>query len=210
MGESMRRAVIVGSAPFSDASLLAAYLCDDDELIAADGGQHLVAAMGRTPSLLVGDFDSSCCPMDVSYECRVLPVQKDDTDVLAAIRIALENGTRRFLFLGCLGGRLDHTIANLFLLRFLYDRGAEGVLVDETHEITLLGPGVHVLEPRDGRVLSLLPYGGDAVGVSIEGALYTLQNARLDTAFPIGVSNAFCGKPITVTIEDGFLLCILA
>ncbi len=210
MGESMTRAVIVGSGPFSDAALLASYLRDDDVLIAADGGQRLVSAMGRTPSLLVGDFDSSTCPLEASFDCKLLPVQKDDTDVLAAIRMALENGHRRFLLLGCLGGRLDHTMANLFLLRFLYDHDAQGMLADETHEVTLLGRGTHVLPPQNGRVLSLLPYGGDAHGVSIEGAMYTLQDAHLDTAFPIGVSNAFCGKSVTVTIKEGFLLCILA
>jgi len=210
MGKPMKRVVVVGSAPFTDPTAQAKYLREDDLLVAADGGCRLLRAMGKTPSLLIGDFDSSDRPRDEGIPCVVLPVQKDDTDVLAAVRILLERGYREFVFLGVLGGRLDHTLANLFVLRFLHENGAVGMLADEQHEVTLLSAGTHRIEPREGYLLSLLPYGGNVRGVSVADALYTLDNADLDTLFPIGVSNAFLGKPVTVTISEGVLLCILA
>lgn len=208
--ERRSRCVIVGSAPFVDADALAAYLRCDDFVVAADGGQRLVSAMGRTPDMLIGDFDSSALPEAIPDDCRVLPTKKDDTDVLAAIRASLELGYREFLLLGCLGGRFDHTLANVFLLRFLHDCGADGMLVDEYHEVSLLAAGHHVVPARDDRFLSLLPYGGDAVGVTVTGAEYPLCNATLDTAFPVGVSNAFCEKHAEISINHGFLLMILA
>ncbi len=210
MGKPMKRAVVVGSGPFRDAAALAAYLREDDLLVAADGGTRLLEAMGKTPSMLIGDFDSSEQPLSGTIPCKVLPVRKDDTDVLAAVRLLLKDGYQDFLFLGVLGGRLDHTIANLFVLRFLQEHGATGCLVDETHEVRLLSAGVHELAPREDRVLSLLPYGGTAHGVTVTDAAYTLDHTDLDTSFPIGVSNAFIGKTVTVSISEGCLLCIFA
>ncbi len=214
MGKQMMpkqpRCVIVGSAPFCDEVALAAYLRENDFLIAADGGQRLVSAMGRTPDMLIGDFDSSALPKAVPDDCRVLPTKKDDTDVLAAIRAALDLGYTEFLFLGCLGGRFDHTLANVFLLRFLFEHNAHGVLVDEHHEVSLLEAGHHEIPARNDRYLSLLPYGGNAFGVTVTGVEYPLDYATLDTAFPIGVSNAFCGKHAEISLKSGFLLMILA
>ncbi len=210
MGKQMRRCVIVGSAPFSDTEYVLSYLRDDDYVIAADGGQKFLTALGKTYDLLVGDFDSSRAPVTADDRTISLPTHKDDTDVLAAIRIALKKGYRDYLLLGCLGGRFDHTLANVFLLRFLHQHGASGCLVDQDHEISLLSAGVYYVPARDDRVLSLLPYGGDAVGVSIDGAEYPLRDATLDTAMPLGVSNAFIGKTVTISLKKGFLLMILA
>ncbi len=206
----MKRCVIVGASPFSDAAMLKRYLRKEDYIVAADGGCRLLDAMGVRPHRMIGDFDSYALPDDAQMPLEVLPVHKDDTDVFAAARGAYDRGYREFLLLGCLGGRLDHTISNLFLLRFLKDHGANGMLVDEHHEITLLSAGTHVIPPRDGYYLSLLPYGGNAHGVTIEDAEYTVRDVLLDTSFPLGVSNGFIGKEVHITLKDGFLLQILA
>ncbi len=209
MGESLKRCVIVGAAPFADAVYLRHFVKADDHIIAADGGTRLVAAMGLSPHMVIGDFDSSMCPTK-TIACTVLPTRKDDTDVLAAVRIALANGYRSFVLLGCMGGRFDHTLANLFVLRFLEEHGAHGVMIDEHHEIHLLGVGEHVLPVANGRYFSLLPYGGDVHGVTVRGASYETDNVTLDTVFPIGVSNAFDGKPVSITVKEGYLLLVLA
>lgn len=209
MGKPMKRCVIVGAAPFTDAAYLRSYLRADDHLIAADGGSRLIAAMGVRADCVIGDFDSSVRPDD-GQACTVLPTRKDDTDVLAAVRAALSEGYREFLLLGCMGGRFDHTIANVFVLRFLAEHGAHSMLADERHEVTLLQAGDHMLPDNPGAYFSLLPYGGDAVGVTVRGASYDVENMTLDTVFPIGVSNAFVGKTVHITVEKGFLLLVLA
>ena len=210
MGKQMTRCVVAGASPFSDAAVLKTHLRDTDHIVAADGGLRLLAAMGVTPHRVIGDFDSAAFPTDNAVTVTKLPVHKDDTDVFAAAKEALSDGYREFLFLGCLGGRLDHTVSNLFLLRFLHEHGAEGTLVDERHEVRLLTSGTHVITRRPDRYLSLLPYGGVAQGVTIRGAEYPLEDATLDTAFPLGVSNGFLETDVTVTIKSGCLLCILA
>ncbi len=208
LGKSMTRCVIVGAAPFVDAACLRADICAEDYIIAADGGQRLLAAMGIVPDVIIGDFDSSVQPC--SGECHVLPTRKDDTDVMAAVRLAYEKGYRLFLLLGCMGGRFDHTVANLFILRWLHERGADATLLDERHEVRLLGAGEHTVSPRKNSYVSLLPYGGDAQGVTLRNAAYTLENACLDTAHPLGVSNAFTDKPLEISLKSGYLLLIIA
>lgn len=210
MGKQMKRCVIVGASPFENAAFLKSYLRDDDFLVAADGGQHLLAAMDIKPHRLIGDFDSSSMHCFDGVPIDVLPTQKDDTDVFAAAKDALSRGYREFLLLGCLGGRLDHTISNMFLLRFLQEHSASGVLVDERHEVRLLASGTHTIPCKTGYYLSLLPYGGEACGVTIRGAEYALDRATLDTVFPLGVSNGFFEEDVTVELESGFLLEILA
>jgi len=208
MGKQMRPCVIVGSAPFSDAAALRDYVKEEALVIAADGGQHLLAEMGVACDLIVGDFDSSDVPDCAKIQVVTLPTHKDDTDVLAAIRIALERECDEFVLLGCLGGRFDHTLANVFLLRFLHDHGARGILADEMQEIRLLGAGTHEIPPQASPVFSLFPYGGDAAGVSISGAKYTVDHVTLDTAMPLGVSNEFLDTPVVITIENGYLLLV--
>lgn len=54
--------------------------------------------------------------------------------------------------------------------------------------------------------MSVFCMGGDARGVTISGAQYPLDDASLSAEFPLGVSNHFIGKPITVSVRSGSLL----
>ena len=60
-----------------------------DFIIAADAGYRICQAQRIVPNLLLGDFDSMTPPADFP-RLRRLPVEKDDTDTLAALRIRSE------------------------------------------------------------------------------------------------------------------------
>ena len=89
-----------------------------DLLLCADGGYDAAVRFGLRPDLVIGDFDSM--PRDHVEDCPVmqLPVHKDDTDMVVCLKEARKRGYRSFRIAGCLGGRLDHTIANLQTLLF--------------------------------------------------------------------------------------------
>ena len=93
-----------------------------DMNIAVDKGFLLASALGVTPDIVVGDFDSLGEPPE---NMRIIrhPVQKDDTDTMLAVRTALSCGCDTFYLYGCTGGRLDHTLANLQTLHFIADNG---------------------------------------------------------------------------------------
>ena len=116
------RCIIVGAGDFfgfhSDPA-------PEDLLIAADAGYRWCVQQQVSPDLVVGDFDSLGTAPDHPNIIR-MPVEKDDTDTLASIRIGLEKGYRQFELYGVTGGRADHTIANLQCLLFLHRHGARG------------------------------------------------------------------------------------
>lgn len=176
-----------------------------DLIIAADAGYRCCAGLGLQPDIVVGDFDSM--PAPAGETLLRLPVEKDDTDTLYAMRIGLERGFRDFVLYGGTGGsRSDHTLANWQSLLFLASRGARG---------RMYGDGVLWRVLRNERMrfpasmrgtLSLFCLDGEARGVSLRGLKYELDGALLRSDFPLGVSNSFLGQEASVEVADGTLL----
>lgn len=181
--------------------------CPGDLQIAADAGLRLCRELGRTPDLVLGDFDS----MDVSEapaDALHVPVEKDDTDTGLALREGLRRGCREFFIYGGTGGRrLDHTLANLQSLAFLRENGARGWLYDRDFVYTVIKNETLTLRREvDWGLVSLFALGDRARGVTLTGLQYPLDHAELTCAFPLGVSNHFAEERAAVTVEDGLLL----
>lgn len=175
-------------------------------ILAADGGYEACRAAGLAPDLLVGDFDSLPAMPESCATVR-LPVEKDDTDMLAAIRLGLERGARRFHLYGGTGGdRPEHTLANLQCLLFLAERDAEGILYDRASACTALRDGTLCFPAGAKGNLSVFAMDGPAEGVTLRGLKYPLEDATLTPRMPLGVSNAFTGAAVEITVERGSLL----
>lgn len=175
----------------------------DDLVIAADGGYKTLEVLGVKSDLVVGDFDSLGY-VPTAEDIVQHPVRKDDTDTLLAIRLGLERGYRSFVIIGALGGRLDHTFANLQTLLFLRDHGAKGLLYGDGFAVTTVTNG-SITVTGEG-TLSVFSADPNAKGVTLQNVGYPLENAELTNSFPIGVSNEFIGKPATISVADGTLL----
>jgi len=182
----------------------------EDLVIAADGGYNYIINAGIRADALIGDFDSldagSITGNDDLFVQR-LPGEKDRTDMLAALQYGLERGYARYHIYGGTGGRLDHTIANIQCLGFLAGRGARGFLHDDRSVATALRGEIRLASRRRG-VISIFAVGGPAEGVWVQGLKYELSNTRLTCEFPLGVSNAFTGRPVYIKAERGTLLII--
>ena len=178
-----------------------------DFVIAADGGWRVCRELGIIPDLLLGDFDSLGEVPDFEHILR-LPVEKDDTDMVRAVKEGLARGEKEFHLLGGMGGqRSDHTVANMQTLAYLASRGAKGWLYGDGERYTAIcGPDVLELEARNAGILSVFCLGADASGVTIQGAQYELENAALTAFFPLGVSNHFVGRTVRVSVDSGCLL----
>jgi len=176
-----------------------------DLVIAADAGYRQLG--GIKPDYVVGDFDS------LGYEPegeRILrhPAEKDDTDTLLAVKLGLSLGYSAFVLLGGVGGRLDHTLANIQTLAYLHARGAKACLVGKDETITILEGGTLRFRAGLSGVVSVFAYGERATGVYERGLQYPLTDARLTDDFPLGVSNAFTGAPAEISVEHGRLLVL--
>ena len=177
-----------------------------DYVIAADGGYRICLQEELEPDLLLGDFDS-LTEIPNFPRIRRVPVEKDDTDMMLAIKEGLSRGETEFHLYGGMGGaRSDHTLANMQALLYLTRHGAKGWLYGDGEVYTALRDGVLTFPARESGILSVFCMGADAVGVCIDGGQYPLRDAVLTADFPLGVSNHFVGHPITVTVEHGSLL----
>lgn len=196
---------IVGAMPLEPE--LAPQLQEGDLLIAADGGYASLDKLGLTPHLTVGDFDSlGHVPQHPNV--HRLPCEKDDTDIGYAIKVGLDQGYTKFLLLGGMGGRLDHTIANLQLLSYLADHGAFGILADGGYAAAVIRNRSLSFPAHYTGYCSVFCQGGSARGITLEGLKYSLTDGELTGSFPLGVSNEFLGVPAKVSVKQGSLLLV--
>ena len=202
----MKRCIVIGSMPvdFDLKSIIKA----DDFIFCADGGYVHAEKQGVVPNVIVGDFDSSVQPKQTSAQVVKLPVVKDDTDTYHIARQIVKEGYTHAIFCGVTGGRLDHTIANIQMLKFLEQNGVDATIVDKDTTIKVIINRKTVLQPQNDRYFSVFSLDEECVGVSEEGGKYSVCNAVLTNSFPIGVSNEFCGIPVEISVKKGSLLII--
>jgi len=177
-----------------------------DFVIAADAGCRICQGEGIQPDLLLGDFDS-IAPPEGFAPIRRLPVEKDDTDTLAALRTGLERGCGDFRIYGGTGGkRLDHTLANLQALLFLRRRGARGWLYDNDFLWTVIeNESLEIARTVEWGLFSAFCLGDRAEGVDEDGFQYPLRDAVLAPDFPLGVSNHILEPLARVSVRKGAL-----
>ncbi len=199
----MKSCIIFCAAEFDG---LIAPIPADALTIAADGGLAHTKALGLSPDVILGDFDSLGY---VPEDSRVFPVEKDDTDAMLAVRLGLERGCQEFLLYGAMDGpRLDHTMANFQTLAFLAEHNARGWLIGKDYIATVASREILDFDPCCTGILSCFCLGTDITDLTLEGLKYPLNHGTLTAAFPLGVSNHFVGEAARVTVGDGLLLLL--
>lgn len=181
---------------------------EGDLLLCADGGYARALEAGLKPDGVIGDFDSM--PRSRVQGCPVLtlPTHKDDTDTGRCMAEGRDRGYREFLIAGGIGGRLDHTLANIQLLYDAALRGERAVLLGGLNEMQVLLPGSYRLPRREGRHLSLLAYSEEVSGVTVRGVEYPLENYTLTSRFPLGVSNEWTEAEAELSFTQGALMVL--
>ena len=177
---------------------------ENDFVLCADAGYALAKEAGAEPDAVIGDFDSADAPEHKNVIRH--PVMKDDTDTMLCIKYGLEMGYRNFLIVGGLGGRLDHTLANLQSLAYLAKRNAVAMLSDGKVNCAMISGGSSIRIPRTNGKLSCFAFGGVCEGVYIRGAKYELENGKIAPDFPIGMGNDFKDDCALIGLEKGNLL----
>jgi thiamine pyrophosphokinase len=212
MPNKKNRCVII--TPFLNGPINEAYAFEEgDFLIAVDGGYAVAEAAGLRPDLVMGDFDSfplerlSAFPQDKIIKH---PAEKDDTDVMLAIKTGFSLGMTDFRIIGGIGGRLDHTVGNLQALSYCLSRGGSAWIDDGPNKATMTDAAEFLLPFREGCYFSLFSWSESCVGVRARGAKYPVGGATLTNSFPLGVSNEFSGGDVIITKESGRLLIITA
>lgn len=213
----MSDCILIGAGDFSLAAI-PDYREDTDTLIAVDGGLLYCGLAGLEPDVIIGDFDSldeetaaAVNLIEANYPEKVLRLkpEKDDTDMLVALKWGLARGFDTFRIYGGLGGRLDHSLANIQCLLYLKNQGADGYLFTPDGMALVAKEEVRKFQPSMQGHLSLFSLEKQSV-VSIENMKYTLDHYTVTNDFPIGISNEFLpGKGGSVTVHSGAVVILL-
>ncbi len=191
----------------------------EDFVIAVDGGLGYCGLLNVEPDLILGDFDSvteqeaeAIVALEKQIPERIirLPAEKDDTDMLAALKEGLARGYRDFRIYAGMGGRFDHSLANVQCLLYLKNRDAVGYLVDGSGmTLVIKNEEVRFRKGLEG-YLSLFALTERVKGVNIRGMKYPMENAVITNDFPIGISNEFRDEEAVISVEDGCLVCCIS
>jgi len=207
-----KRAVIFANGKMEDWDAAAGLIRGGDLLIAADGGARVAGKLGVTPQVLIGDLDSFSAREVKSLEdggTKVIryPVEKDETDLELALDFALGEGAGEILILASFGGRLDQTLGNLSLLNREDLRGVQVRMDDGRDELMLIHSRA-TIHGAAGDIISLIPLGGEAGGVTTRGLQFPLEKETLYPQKTRGISNRMTGGSAVISLETGVLICI--
>jgi len=209
------RALVFANGELNDGPAVQAALdgADDALIIAADGGARLARACGVTPALVIGDLDS--VPPDTlarleaqGAQVERVPAEKDETDLELALLEAARRGADAITLIGAAGGRLDHMLANFYLLAMPDLRGLNVRAVSGSQALWLAWPGEHVLHGAPGDLISLIPVTPEASDIVTEGLEYPLRGETLHVGAARGVSNVMLGASARFTLGGGLLFVV--
>ena len=178
-----------------------------DLVIAADGGFDYLEEIGLRVDIVLGDFDS-VVSYDLPYDAIRYPREKDDTDMMIAVKMGLDKGYTEFAIYGGLGGRLDHTIGNIQLLTYLAKNGASGTLYHDDFAVKVVNGGSIVLGKDAtfnvaGNICSVFALDRHCHNVTISGLKYEVTGEDWYNHLPKGVSNEFTGKRAVISCSKG-------
>lgn len=198
------RCVIVGSMDVDPR--IQDYL-DDSFFIAADGGLLNLEKNDITPDLILGDFDSLGFEPEGENVIKY-PVKKNDTDMMLAVKVAIDLGYKEIVVFGGCGGRLDHTLANINTMVYALEKSANISILDSQNDMYITDDALR-LSHRDKDNISLFTIEEKAV-VDIEGAKYSGKNIAISNNTTLGVSNSFADDEVTISVVEGMILVVVS
>ena len=204
---NFNRTVIISGGEITNYEYIKQLIKKTDYIICADSGYDHALKMDITPDLVVGDFDSSITMPPENIKIT-FPPKKNLTDTEISLNIAREYGFNNFLLLACLGSRLDHTLANIFLLKSSIKHNETMCIANEYNKIFITNSKIE-LNIMKGQLVSLLPL-ENCTGKTTYNLEYPLNNADLPMGTTIGISNVAIKENICISVNSGHLLIILA
>ena len=188
-----------------------------DCVVSVDGGLEATRALGLTPQAIVGDFDTVRKERLEEYRKNpeilwdVHRPEKDETDTELAINTAIKLGCTHITILGATGGRLDHELSNLHLLKLCLDSKVEACLCDPQNRIYLLDRGkTFHKKSAYGKYISFIPLTEKVYGISLTGFKYPLNRKNISIGVEAGlcVSNEIIGDEASIAFDKGILVCV--
>jgi len=202
--------VIIANGTVENDETFTDLLHSADRIVCADGGAVHLARMKIIPHLVIGDMDS----MDEASKGFVKknnintvrhPRKKDVSDTELAVSWAIENNASHITIMAATGTRMDHTLANIFLMKKICQNKVSCRIVDDHNAIFLVSDRL-TLSGKPGDLLSIIPITESVEGVTLRGVEYPLNNKTIPMGSSLGISNNFSQTSAEITISRGLLL----
>lgn len=202
----MKKCLIISGAPEKSVNYYKEY-ASKRFIITADSGYYKCMEAGLKPDLIIGDFDSSPIP-HTDIQIIVLPIHKDDTDTMFAVKTAIEKGFSDIVILGGIGSRLDHTYSNILALNYCSDRNIACVLADKSNKAQIVKKHIEIYKSDGYKSFSLFSVLGDCEGLTTRGSEYDLHDFTLTADNMLAQSNCFLNDTVSIDLKKGKLLLI--
>ncbi|MGM0470724.1 MAG: thiamine diphosphokinase [Bacillota bacterium] len=211
----MRRAVIFLNGRLSGTDkFYISQLQEEDFIIAVDGGTDYAYQLGVNPDLICGDLDSISNQVLKFYrsqeniEWQQHPCCKDKTDAELALETAITKGYRDIVIYAAVGARIDHTLANLYLLEKLDQPNLRIKLISANERIELI-TDERIINNLADKTVSLLPITDQVTGVSLYGFKYELSNQTINRGETLGISNIITNQRAVIEVNQGKIMMII-
>ncbi len=205
----MKTVLIVGAGDRNSKEFLKMIAKRCDFVIGVDRGAEDLTSNGIHCDLAVGDFDSVKNLEKLgSLSKKKFPEDKDYSDTELAVNIAIKQGFESFILTQMLGGRLDHLLFNIAMLRKLLKKGKTSCIMEEKEEVYILGRKLQV-KCTPGSAVSLLPLTARVYGVRTKGLRYEIRNRTLHCESSLSLSNVAVQTDVEINCERGSLLVIV-
>ncbi|MCK9528261.1 MAG: thiamine diphosphokinase [Syntrophales bacterium] len=207
-------AFIISGGQIADPQTLRPWLEKEPEavIICADGGARYAAEIGIVPACIVGDMDSIDGSLLTFFQekgsaiVRYSP-SKNETDTELALSHVLARQPRKVLIFGALGTRMDHSLANIFLLAGAVPPEVDLRIIDESCEMACVTDQM-LLRGVAGQTVSLLPLSSVVSGITLRGFEYPLTEGVIEMGKSLGISNRLSGTEGFIGLKTGRLLVI--
>ena len=212
--ESMNVLIVTGG--FVDEALLLSLMNEKKDycIIGVDKGLETLDRLGIIPDMAVGDFDSADNSIKEKYANNdntvLLNPIKDKTDTHEAVCEALKLAPESIVILGATGGRIDHLLGNIGLLKICLDNGIDNsCIIDKNNKIRMINKGT-VIKKKElyGDFISLVPFTDKAEGITLEGFKYSLSDGILFKDDTLGLSNELVKEEGLIKVKSGYLLLL--
>ncbi|NLV76376.1 MAG: thiamine diphosphokinase [Tissierellia bacterium] len=208
------KALIISNGDMKDINWLSEIAMDFDFILCADGGCNYCIEANILPDLVIGDLDSiSIRTLDILNKEGIpvtkYPVKKNATDTELALDILIDKGIKDITFVGAIGSRMDHTLANILLLIKLHEKGCTGKIMDEKNTIYLVDKEL-ILSKKEDSYVSVIPLTQKGVSISLKGFEYELKEYTINFGSTLGISNKIIHDKAYILVHEGLCLVCLS
>jgi len=183
-----------------------------DFVIGVDWAAYWLIEQKIMPDLAIGDFDSTTEEemIVIKNNCKnikIFETKKDFTDTELAVGEAIKLNPKEVTIYGATGTRMDHTLANIFLLDKFLEKSIFASIRDKNNEIYLVDNKLILKKDINYPFVSVIPI-TDLATVSLSGFEYELDHKVIKRGEAIGVSNEIVGESGEIVVQKGKVVVV--